>query len=131
MSTTRVVIYAVGREVLPGPYATEPPDSFDDRIAFYKTAAFACPLSKHEAEAILRCRVVLHGTYSLQQGDFARAGFAVSSRPWKVMLPDDALVVCIGTRDRYDIFGTAPEVHQYESVDEWRGGRIAAAEGWE
>jgi hypothetical protein len=126
------VIYATTADVLPGPYASSPPrEPFTDVMEFYRTAPFTSPLTKHEAERILRHRVVLHGTYSLQQSDFGRMGFEVAESPWKVLLPADSLVVCIATRDRYDIFGTSVIVHQFESVSEWREGRDAALEGWE
>lgn len=124
----RMVVYAVSREMLPGPYDGAPPEGHAEAMDFYENAPPAPQFSKREQEQILWRRVVLHATYSLQQSEFRRMGFGVMCD--QVMLPEGALLVCIGTRDRYDIFGTPITVHQYESVAEWREGRDAEAEGW-
>ncbi len=82
-------------------------------------------LDYRDLREVCRGRIVPHHTYSLQQSEFGAVGFEVTENPWKVVLPDGARLVCIGTRDRYDIFAGEPVIEQYETVDEWRASREA------
>jgi len=130
---SREVIYAIDKNIIAGhqPKLPDGMDLFSDEYARWSAEAPGTPvLGWQEAVNILMRRVVLHHTYSMQQSDFARAGFEVMESPWRVVLPAGVLVVGIGTRDRYDIFAGSPELHQFDTVEEWREGRDAEAEGW-
>lgn len=110
------LIYVFQGEVLPGPYAGKLDDwTHED----YQKAMPEPVLTHQEAWWILYNRTVLSGTYSMQQGDFARAGFEVTALR-SVKLPPQSLVIGLGTRDRYRIFEEGPTVVTCETVEEWR-----------
>jgi len=76
--------------------------------------------------------VVLHRTYSLQQADFAAAGFDLHpARPGSGTYAEvEGLraVVCVATEDRYGIFPTSTAVRRYATIDEWRSSEDAPRE---
>lgn len=113
------LIYVFQAEVLPGLYAGKQ-DSWTHED--YQKAMPEPALTHQEARWVLYNRIVFSHTYSMQQGDFARAGFEVTSAPWSVKLPPRSLVIGIGTRDRYGIFDPeeGPTVVTCETVREWR-----------
>ncbi len=130
MSEHRPLAYAVDINLLSGVPPTQYPTDcnyLEWHATLPATPAFTLDEMRH---LLTHGRLVPHHTYSMQQSDFARAGFEVTKDPWEVRLPPDMLVVGIGTRDRYGIFGRAQTtdggtfmVITYESVDEWRAGR--------
>jgi hypothetical protein len=115
LSEHRSIVYAVDLKLLSGVAPNGRPDG--DYLAWHATLPATPAFTLDEMRHLFtHGRVVPHHTYSMQQSEFDRAGFAVTKHPWTVRLPPRTLVVGIGEDGEHRII-------TYENVDEWRAAR--------
>ena len=133
------LIFCVAVEWLPGMHTTpEEPgiavrgvDSASWTIDQWEAAGAVSQLSHAEQVYVLRHRIVLSRTFSMQQSDFERHSIPVvraQAGNLVVLLEEHQQIVGLGTADRYNIFGPATpegvirEPVSFEDVADWQAG---------
>lgn len=134
------LIFVVSDDWLPGQVtAAEAPgvpvagaDSSSWGLEQWEKAGAVSQLTREEQLYVLTHPIVLSRTYSMQQSDFERHGFPVTSigGSLKVVVPSDVQLIGLGTRDRYGIFAAqgldgvrAPIT--FEDVAEWQASEFS------